>query len=296
MFFKDILLWLLFCFLNTCFVPIKTKSILGDFIYCSGDTSQMPLYDLGKDCKELLLAREEKMIIPDESVYAKVFVVLKKTKIQHINNVSIYWREEMRIKSSWGLFRGKKKVIEKVEVDINNQDVLLIKQGKCSLISPTTGSNNGEDRMKCTENVCKSERMPIVEYPWFGESYATVINCYSKHILIEQVNNRLKHDQYGECFAPDICADTLCRCRLNNTILEWVRNTDTYIKDNFQPRVLLNNVRVSNNRLIDAQNVAFAYIVSKETNIIARNITYTENSTSKPKNFIQGNIKFLHLI
>jgi hypothetical protein len=52
----------------------------------------------------------------------------------------------------------------------------------------------------------------------------------------------------------------------------------------------------ANNRLIDAQNVAFAYIVSKETNIIARNITYTENSTSKPKNFIQGNIKFLHLI
>ena len=211
------------------------------------------------------------------------------TRRKYINNVSIFWREEKRIKSSWGLFGGKKKVIENVAMDINNHDVFLIKQGKCSLISPSTGSNYGEDRMRCTENVCKSGRTPIVEYPWFGESYASVINCFSKHILIEQVKNRLKHDQYGGCFAPDICADTLCRCRLNNTILEWTRNSETYIKDNFQPRVLLNNVRVVNNRLIDSKNIAFAHIVSKETNIIARNISYSENSSSKPKNFIQGN-------
>ena len=86
---RDRILWLL-CLLNTCFVHIKTNSILGNFIYCSDDTSKMPLYDLSKDCQELLLTREEKIIIPDESVHAKVFVVMKKTSIQHINNVSIF--------------------------------------------------------------------------------------------------------------------------------------------------------------------------------------------------------------
>jgi len=281
---------ILVCFLAAFFDSIKTKRILGDFIYCSSVTSQMPLYDLSKDCQEVLLSREEKIIIPDESIHAKEFVVLRKLHNKLINNVSIYWREEMRIKSSWGLFRGKKKVIEKVAVEINHHDVFLINQGKCSLFSPSTPSSTyGNDRMKCTENVCKSGRKPIVEYPWFGESYTWVINCFSKHILIEQEENHLKHDQYGKCFAPDICADSLCRCKLNNTMLEWTRNSETYIKDNFEPKVLLKNVKVLNNRLLDAKNVPFAYIVSKETNIIAKNITYKLVSTSKPKEFIESN-------
>ena len=72
-------------------------------------------------------------------------------------------------------------------------------------------------------------------------------------------------------------------------MLEWTRNSETYIKDNFEPKVLLKNVKVLNNRLLDAKNVPFAYIVSKETNIIAKNITFKLVSTSKPKEFIESN-------
>ena len=281
-------LFLITFILNTCYVNVKTKSILGNFIYCSSDTTQMPLYDNNKDCQELLVDKEEESIIPNENRFAKVFVVLRKQHNKHINNVSIFWREEMRIRSSWGLLRGKKKIIEKVETDINKHDVFLIKQGKCSLISPSTGKNYGIDRMRCTGNVCKSGRVPTVEYPWFGESYTTVINCFSKHILIEQVNSHLKHEKYGKCFAPDICADKLCRCRLNNTMLEWKRTTETYIKDNFEPKVLLKNVKVLNNRLIDDKNVAFAHIVAKEKTIIARNITFKVNYSINEAKKLEG--------
>jgi hypothetical protein len=173
---------LVLCFLTGCFDQVISKSILGSFIYCSSDTSQMPLYDMSKDCQELLIAREEKLIIPNESKQAKVFVVLKKQHTKHINNVSIFLREEMRIRSSWSLLRGKKKVIDKVVIEINKHDVFLIKQGKCSLITQSTAkSDYGEDRMKCFHNTCKSGRTPIVEYPWFGESYASIINCYSNY-------------------------------------------------------------------------------------------------------------------